>query len=79
MLDVGVSSTERIAAFWGLLPAAAPILKPRLRQAANTRSIPIASKPHIRASATTQARRVPMDLQTIIEGALKTAGVLKRR
>jgi feruloyl esterase len=81
ILDVGISSTEHIAAFWGLIAAAAPVrrLKPRPSPVLGSGPILALPKPRVRVAAASTARRAATDLQALIEGALTTAGVLKRR
>ena len=68
MLDVGLSSTDRIAAFFGIAPA----------PAAKARS-PAASAPaRTRAKAKAPARpESPRSVQAIIEKALRAAGLMR--
>ncbi|MBV9883632.1 MAG: PHB depolymerase family esterase [Sphingomonadaceae bacterium] len=68
MLDVGLSSTDRIAAFFGISPEPAGELAPPAGRAAK----PAASRPRARA------RREPAGgVQAAIEKALKAAGLMR--
>jgi len=67
MLDVGLSSTDRIAAFFGIAPAAAERAAPRARPSATP------------AAARTRSRARPEPaggVQAVIEKALKAAGLM---
>jgi poly(hydroxyalkanoate) depolymerase family esterase len=71
MLEAGISSTERIAAFWAIGDAAAvrpPC--PERQQAAAANDLPPASPMHPTAVGHSDVRR-------IIEHALRTAGLMK--
>ena len=61
MLDVGISSTYRIAAFWGIVPAVAPPL-------------PISVQP---AAPGATPRPSRFDPATTINGALRAAGLMR--
>lgn len=69
MLDIGVSSTERIAAFFGIAPAPVAAL-PRARAAppANRRRVPRQADSHLESAT---------GIQAVIEGALKSAGLMR--
>jgi len=68
MLDVGLSSTDRIAAFFAIAPAPAQRRKPA-RQAA---------EPRKRVSRRAKPAASPVsDVQKIIEDALKAAGLMR--
>jgi len=68
MLDVGLSSTDRIAAFFGIAPASAERVEPRARRAAGS----TAARPRA------QARPEPASgVQAVIENALKAAGLMR--
>ena len=62
MLDVGISSTRRIAAFWGIGPAVADAPPARQRQ-------------RLRPEPT--ARREPVGVAAVIDDALRAAGLLR--
>lgn len=65
MLDVGLSSTDRIAAFFGIAPAVAE------RPAARTRAAPgLVRAPGMRPDAAS-------GVQAVIENALKAAGLMR--
>ena len=85
VLDAGISSTRRIAAFWGLAPAAAarPAPKPapdRARAAAQTGT---ACRLWRRCSARRRRRQNRLHIQRKTENAilraLKAAGLIRRR
>ena len=67
MLDVGLSSTDRIAAFFGIAPEPAERTEPRARRASRPASP--------RARAKTQAEPAS-GVQAAIENALKAAGLM---
>ncbi|HMH63938.1 MAG TPA: PHB depolymerase family esterase [Rhizomicrobium sp.] len=82
ILDVGISSTRRIAAFWGLVPAAVAA-KPAAPKPAPVRVV--AQQPALpKIEAALQARLEPIQapMQTRVENvilrALKAAGLMKR-
>ena len=62
MLDVGISSTRRIAAFWGIAPAVADA--PAAREPQRLRPEP-------------SARREPTGVAAVIDDALRAAGLLR--
>lgn len=64
MLDVSISSTDRIAAFWGIADTAAP---PRRKAA------PKAAK----AEPARPPERAGSNVQTVIEDALRSAGLMR--
>ena len=66
MLDAGISSTYRIAASWGIVPASAP---PRQR--------PTAEKLGADASPPQRASPHPFDPGRVIDDALRAAGLMK--
>jgi poly(hydroxyalkanoate) depolymerase family esterase len=69
MLDVGISSTRRIAAFWGVAPAAAA--------AASARSVvPSDARKPQRLHPEPQARE-PAGVAAVINDALRAAGLLR--
>jgi poly(hydroxyalkanoate) depolymerase family esterase len=69
MLDVGLSSTDRIAAFFGIAPATAERMEARPRAAGGRR--PAGSHP-------AAARPEPAHgVQAVIENALKAAGLMR--
>lgn len=67
MLDAGISSTYRIAASWGVVPATAP---PRERPTAPDR-------PKVAGSRPMQAAPQPLNPGQIINDALRAAGLIK--
>jgi hypothetical protein len=69
MLDVGLSSTDRIAAFFGIAP------KPAER---GRRSSASASPPRNRGAAKrVKPQAEPTGVQAVIENALKVAGLMR--
>lgn len=62
MLDVGISSTRRIAAFWGIAPAVG--------------NAPVTREPH-QLRAEPSARREPTGVAAVIDDALRAAGLLR--
>lgn len=79
MLDVGISSTHRIAQFWGIVPEAQ--VAPRATAACiETSSLPALSKPKRlygqTASKPPQAD-APTGVAKVIEDALRSAGLMK--
>lgn len=84
MLDVGISSTQEIARFWGLHDSSAPrqaqhVVEPR--PAKEPASAIEASQPPLRPRATYDkgrpAPQVASGVQKIIEDALRAAGLMK--
>jgi poly(hydroxyalkanoate) depolymerase family esterase len=81
MLDVGLSSTDRIAAFWGIAPPAAAA-KPR-KAAAKAKQAAAQEPAAKRAAPRRPARRPKLlptpvsDVQKIIEDALRAAGLMR--
>ena len=68
MLDVGLSSTDHIAAFFGIAPAVTEKAAPERRRA-NARRVP---------AAAAQPRSTPATgVQAVIEKALKAAGLMR--
>ena len=68
MLDVGLSSTDRIAAFFGIAPEPAERAEPRARRA----SSPASPRPGPRRRAEPAS-----GVQAVIENALKAAGLMR--
>jgi hypothetical protein len=84
ILDVGISSSRRIAQFWGLLPAAAarPAPKPAparvvARQPAlpaiEAALLPPSTPKHVSTPAAVHKK-----IETVIQRALKAAGLIRR-
>jgi poly(hydroxyalkanoate) depolymerase family esterase len=69
MLDVGLSSTARIAAFFGIAPEAAAAPRPDLAP-------PQPHRQH-KPSASAKARPQPTGVQQVIEDALRKAGLMR--
>jgi hypothetical protein len=82
-IDVGISSTRRIAAFWGLAgegraqPAHVDA-RPKERSRAQLPSLPVAraARPE-RINATTSRPSAANSVTRIIEDALRAAGLMK--
>jgi poly(hydroxyalkanoate) depolymerase family esterase len=73
MLDVGLSSTDLIAAFWGIAPAPPA----RARRASNP-AAPAHAAPRKRSSRRSPVQPEPADgVQKVIEDALRAAGLLR--
>jgi poly(hydroxyalkanoate) depolymerase family esterase len=68
MLDVGLSSTDRIAAFFGIAPAVAERAEAEPRRANGRRAAKV--RPTVRPEA-------PGGVQAVIEKALKAAGLMR--
>ena len=84
MLDANISSTDRIAAFWGIAEPAAQRAKPAKSRKAGTPNLPaiptLQPQPQPRA-ARSRARPIPAGVSSIqktIEDALKAAGLMAR-
>ncbi len=81
ILEAGISSTRRIAEFWGLLPAAAKTApKPAAKPA---RKVPKPALAHVekvlaQATASIKAPVQAKAIESVIRRALKAAGLLRR-
>lgn len=71
MLDVGISSTDRIAAFFGIDQAASEKRSPK----ADTLPLPSKARPHV--SEPKQKPLVASGPQKVIEDALRAAGLMR--
>jgi len=69
MLDAAISSTDRIAAFWGIAPAVPALSK--LKPAAEPRERKPERKPEARPDMAASG------VQNVIEDALKAAGLMR--
>ena len=83
MLDVGISSTREIAAFWGVAETRgdrAPALEPQLSQTRSPSSGPPGEAPASPPTAEVQSRQKapePTGVQKTIEDALRSAGLMR--
>lgn len=78
MLDVGVSSTHHIAAFFGLAEGAAARPQAKGREPAPPKPTRRSPEPDATMAGTAgRAKRLPVDLQGTITRALKAAGLMR--
>jgi poly(hydroxyalkanoate) depolymerase family esterase len=73
MLDVGLSSTDRIAAFFGIAPEPEAAAKPAKKADAPVH----AAAPRRRAAPRARAAAAPSGVQKVIEDALRAAGLMR--
>jgi poly(hydroxyalkanoate) depolymerase family esterase len=81
MLEAGISSTRRIAGFWGLAPAEAehrrepaPVIEP---QQAPTLSSQVVTRPSVHRGPQPRAHPVSGGVGRVIEEALRAAGLMR--
>lgn len=79
MLDVGISSTFRIAQFWGIADAETPVVGEPLRTVVEPATIPARLEPQRLRShrIAPEPPRASSGIGGVIEGALRAAGLMK--
>jgi len=77
ILDAGISSTTRIAEFWGLLKK--PAAKPRPPRVHIVTSLSGTALPEIEAALAPEQATLSKRLDNIIRRALKAAGLIRKR